>query len=132
MRDNGKETARQAYIRLLSEQTAATERETTDTREAILSAELIEEKYLEGSPRRDETGSVMGAGILGVTVKGRLFLQDLERLEKEDTLWARNNPTILLFFAWVIGWTTPLLAKYVEAKVWPIIELQTEAGSLDR
>src|SRR6266576_6681701 len=85
MKRSKSETGRQAYIRLLRSRVDAIDELPSDKREHILWADLIAAGYLDGVTRTDEMGVPSGNMIKGATVKGRLFLQDLEALEHERT-----------------------------------------------
>ena len=109
-----KETARQAYIRLLAQRAGEIDSEPHETKEGILCGELIEEKYLEGAVLRDQQGCIRGAAVVGLTVKGRLFLQELERLEHANTFWGRYRSYILLTIGYLFGLLSPVLTKLLE------------------
>lgn len=72
------ETARQKYIRILRERSDHIDSWDEDSREGSLAGELIDSKYLNGTAVRNSQGEIVGAGICGITVEGRLLLQTLE------------------------------------------------------
>ena len=57
--------------------------------EAILWDELIEGGFVNGHVVKDQMGIPYDFTIIGPTVKGRLFLVELEALEARDTLKAK-------------------------------------------
>ena len=100
------ETGRQAYIRLLRNRVNAIDELPSTEREHILWADLIAAGYLDGVTRTNELGIPNGNVIKGATVKGRLFLQELEALEEAQT-WRgralRYGIPVATFFAGIVS-----------------------------
>ena len=97
------ETHREAYIRILQETADGTAVGSDSEREAILSGELILGDYLEGSVVRDANGCVAGSATTGITVAGRLFLQHLQKEEREESKFGRLKKYGLVVFGFIMG-----------------------------
>lgn len=101
-----RETGRHSYIRLLRSRADAIDELPSDRRDHILWADLIAAGYLNGVTRTDENGIPNGNVITGATVKGRLFLQELESLEDAQT-WKgraiRYSIPVAMFFAGIVS-----------------------------
>ncbi|MFL6597032.1 MAG: hypothetical protein ACJ8KF_03605 [Chthoniobacterales bacterium] len=98
-----KDTARRAYIELLREQVGGLDSLPPDRRESVLYAELIAADYLSGVTRRDQDGFPSGNIIQGITVKGRLFLQELEERERQRSSLDRAKKYGLIAFGFAMG-----------------------------
>jgi len=110
-----KETARRAYIKLLRERVEALDSLPPDSRQTILYAELIAGEYLSGVTRTDENGLPNGNVIKGLTVKGRLFLQELEAKEDERSSLGRAKKFGLIAFGFLMGIVAQILPDLLKA-----------------
>jgi hypothetical protein len=84
-----RKTARQIYIEMLRHRVDGIDSASPEQREHILWADLIAGGYLNGVTRNGPDGIPTGNVISGPTVKGRLFLQELEALEAKETTRAK-------------------------------------------
>lgn len=78
-------THRRAYIRILREAAGDAAAGPASERDSVLSGELILGGYLEGQVFYGNDGCVEGSATAGITVAGRLFLQQLEKEEREQS-----------------------------------------------
>lgn len=107
---------RRLYIRILSEYASREDFKPSEKSDKVLCAELMEEGYLSGSK-----GITYEEGLVifeaAITVKGRLFLQQLEKEEKEQSLWGRSKRlvefTIGVIVGVLIGVTTSIVSEIV-------------------
>ena len=110
MKPTKPETARRAYIRLLSERAnLADAADDEDHRDAILYSELIDKGYLRGTAVRDASkgGMTVGAAVTEITLEGRLFLQRLKSEEKQESVIGRfktNWPLFSGLAGIIVGW----------------------------
>lgn len=111
------ESHRRAYIRLLRETAEGTALDSDSERDAVLSGELISGGYLEGSVVRDESGSVVGSNTTGITVSGRLFLQQLQKEERDESKLGRLKKYGLIVFGFIMGIIAHLIPDLVKA-IW--------------
>jgi hypothetical protein len=86
-----KDNARRAYIELLRERVGALDSLPPDRQKSVLYAELIAADYLSGVTRKDQSGFPSGNVVQGITVKGRLFLQELEERERQQSWLAERG-----------------------------------------
>ena len=94
------ETPPQSYIRLLTESAEDTPQDVSDGRDAVLSGELIAAGYPTGDTLPNEDGSVVGSVVTGITVQGRLFLQQLIEQQAASTIrfkLAKAAPAVIAF-----------------------------------
>lgn len=113
--------ARKLYIDILSnfakhatpEPNAAGEK-----RIATLSGELIDAGHLSGATIRDEHGEIRGAVVTGMTVQGRLFLEELRRKEKDESWWGKFKtwgfPIIGALVGYIVAVVTPVLTEWLK------------------
>lgn len=111
------ETARQKYIRILRERSDHIDTWEEDAREGSLAGELIEAKYLSGTAIKNSSGEIVAAGVCGITVEGRLFLQKLEEQETADSVVGKSKRAIGFVGGFVLGVVTPLLSDLVQSLV---------------
>src|SRR5207248_969349 len=97
------DTARRAYIELLRERVSALDSLQPDRRKSVLYAELIAADYLSGETQTDQNGFPSGNVIQGITVKGRLFLQELEERERQRSWLGRAKKLGLIVFGSLMG-----------------------------
>ncbi len=97
------DTARRAYIELLRERVSALDSLQPDRRKSVLYAELIAADYLSGVTQTDQNGFPSGNVIQGITVKGRLFLQELEERERQRSWLGRAKKLGLIVFGFLMG-----------------------------
>jgi hypothetical protein len=104
------ETARQAYIRILSE---FSEHKDVKDREVALCAELIRAGYLDGQVLEDSSGCVDGCSISRTTLEGHIFEQNMRKLEREESLWGRSLGCVMILVGYIFGVLSPLFADLV-------------------
>jgi hypothetical protein len=110
-------TARQEYIEILSSQSAnftPSPADPNQLRLATFCGELIDAGYLHGGTLRDQHGIIRGSAVSGVTVQGRLFLDQLSREEKEATPWARFKKYGVPLITYAAGVLTPVLSDLLK------------------
>ena len=108
---------REAYIELLQEVASASIKGSRKTREAVLLGELIEARFLEGEVIRNRDGCIVGSCATGVTVQGRLFLQQLIEQQRASTIrfrLATYAPVVLGFaIGQIFAVVTPVLSDFL-------------------
>jgi hypothetical protein len=110
-------TARHNYIDILSELADRYTPEPSDPsrmRTAVLSGELIEAGYLSGQSFREAGGLIRGSAITGLTVSGRLFLDQLRKEEREASLWAHCKRWGIPVITYLFGILTPVLSNFLK------------------
>jgi len=105
-----KVTPRRMYIRILRKATDDTPLLSEDVR---FCAELIAEDYLVGNVSRDGDGIPIGVGLTGITVKGRLFLQQLQSEERKESFRSKMIKVSLI----VGGYILAALVKWIEKQL---------------
>src|SRR5882724_3694115 len=100
---------RKEYIRILTRSVNAFTPEPGDKLNATLVSELSEEGYLKGKGAPNEHGVIEKAVSWGMTVKGRLFLEQLESEEREASVWRRTWKYGFPVVAYIAGFATPIL-----------------------
>ncbi len=80
----------------------------------MLSGELILGKYLEGDVNYDHNHCIIGSKTTGVTVAGRLFLQQLLREDREESSLGRFKKYGLVAFGFVMGIVANLLPDLIK------------------
>ena len=105
MRWKRPETARRAYIRLLSERAGIQESAAPEDRDSALYSELIDAGYLRGVPFRDAAkgGMTTGVTVTEITLKGHLFLQQLKSEERRQSFLGRLKKVGLLIGGYLLG-----------------------------
>jgi hypothetical protein len=106
---------RRDYIRLLSLVTSEHTPELGEKRDAILLGELIEAKHLRGGALEDRDGFIRAAAPRGMTVSGRLFLQQLKHEERQASLWGRFKTWGFPLLTYAFGVLTPILSDLIRA-----------------
>jgi hypothetical protein len=109
------DAARRAYIELLRERVNALDTLPSDRQKSMLYAELIAAGYLDGDTHTDQYGVPDGNVIIGVTVKGRLFLQELEAREREQSWRGRVKKLGLVIFGFVVGIVSHVLPDFLKS-----------------
>jgi len=107
-------TARELYVRILATVSAKSAALPPQERDPIFCGELIEEGYLLGAVVKDSNGSIIGASVTGITVKGRLFLQTLRKEETERSLTGRAKRLSIFIFGVLAGVVAALLVEFVK------------------
>jgi hypothetical protein len=110
-------SARRVYIELLTEyaeEFTPKPEAPEDRRAATLSGELIDAGHLTGTPIRDEEDGTRGAVVSGMTVQGRLFLDQLRRDEREASVSARLKKWGLPVLTYSFGVVTPILSEFLK------------------
>jgi len=113
-------TARQEYIDLLtaqSENFTPAPTEPNELRVATFLGELIDAGHLSGGTLRDQKGVIRAAAPRGMTVQGRLFLEQLKTEESKATLWARTKKWGVPLITYAAGVLTPILSDFLRASV---------------
>lgn len=106
-------TARRTYIATLRYLVAGIDALPLDRQQHFLGAELIAAGYVIGTSRHDSKDMPNGNVITGPTVKGRLFLQQLEEEESKASLRSR-----LIRFGIPIGtYVAGLASLYAKKKL---------------
>jgi hypothetical protein len=106
---------RKEYIRLLSLVSSEHTPEPGEMCDATLLGELIEAKHLRGSPLEDKQGFIRAAAPRGITVSGRLFLQQLRREEKQASLFGQFKTWGVPLLTYAFGVLTPILSDLIRA-----------------
>jgi hypothetical protein len=109
------ETSRQTYIRLLLETEDKAQYLAGDEHDGMLSGELVKEGYLSGTAVQNATGRIVGAGVAGITAKGRLFLQTLQRQEDDESTSGRIKKHAGIVGAYLFGLLSPVLTDLIKA-----------------
>ena len=98
-----KDTARRAYIRLLRERVDSLDKLTPELRRTVMYADLIAAGHLDGVTSNDEYDFPKGNVIKGITVQGRLFLEELEKQERNDSVFGRISKFIIILGTFLAG-----------------------------
>ena len=107
---------RVTYIRILERSVESVEK-VAETPDAVFSGELIEENYLTGTAGRNADGLLFRSAVTGITVKGRLLLEDLREKEREQS-WAGYLEKFGLFALGILtGALVPVLAAWIKARL---------------
>jgi hypothetical protein len=83
--------------------------------DAILSGELIEGGYLEGGVMRGADGTIVGSSVTGISVQGRLFLQQLRKEEREDSLVGKGRKWVPVLVGYLAGLLSPVITDWLKA-----------------
>jgi hypothetical protein len=106
--------ARKEYIRLLSRNVAHFTPEPGVERDAMFNGELIDAGHVTGVVRRNPVGVISGAATTGMTVQGRLFLNQLQKEERDASLWAKLKMWGVPILTYVIGVITPVISDWLK------------------
>jgi hypothetical protein len=112
------DNARSNYIDLLSDYAkhfTPARGAPDEKRESVLSGELIEAELLTGAVLRDADDEIRGASVNGITVKGRLFLDQLQREQREASVSAKLKKWGVPLLTYLAGVTTPILSDLLKA-----------------
>jgi hypothetical protein len=108
-------TARQEYIRLLTRNVeAVTPTESGVDRNAMFNGELIDAGYCTGVVMRDPNNVIKKCATTGMTVKGRLFLDQLQKEEKEASAWSRFKRWGIPMITYLVGVITPVINEWLK------------------
>ena len=110
-------TARQVYIRMLRHRVDGIDSASPEQREHILWADLIAGGYLNGVTRPGPDGIPTGNVITGPTVKGRLFLQELETLESNESFRAKLLKYGVPVTTFFLGIVSSVLIDWLKKKL---------------
>jgi hypothetical protein len=102
--------ARKEYIRILTRSVNAFTPQPGDKLNATLVSELSEEGYLKGKGSPNEHGVIERAASWGTTVKGRLFLEELEGKEREASFRRRIWKYGLPLVTYMAGLASPIVS----------------------
>jgi len=102
-------------LELLRERVSALDSLQPDRRKSVLYAELIAADYLSGVTQTDQNGFPSGNVIQGITVKGRLFLQELEERERQRSWLGRAKKLGLIVFGFLMGIISQVLPDLIKA-----------------
>jgi hypothetical protein len=112
-----KKTARRVYIEMLRQRIGAIDSLSQEERGHFLWAELITAGYLNGVTQKNATGIPTGNVIMGPTVKGRLFLQELELNEHKESLQGKLVKIGLVAGGFVAGIVSAILIEFLKKKL---------------
>lgn len=112
-----KMTARRLYIRMLRNRLDGIDSLPLKEREHWQWAELIAAGHLNGVTRTNENGEPNGNIISGPTVKGRLFLQELEEAESKSSFQARLLRFGIPSLTYFVGLLSPLVIAYLKRRL---------------
>lgn len=74
--------------------------------------------HVRGAVRRNELGVISGCVTTGMTVQGRLFLEELQRKEKEESWWGKFKtwglPIISAIVGYIVAIITPVLTDWLK------------------
>lgn len=112
--------ARKEYIRLLLRNVeVCTPTEPGVFRDATFNGELVDAGHVHGLVTRNEVGVISHCATIGMTVQGRLFLEELQRKEKEESWWGKFKtwgfPIIGAVVGYILAIVTPLITEWVKA-----------------
>jgi hypothetical protein len=110
-------STRQIYIEMLRHRAAGVDSADAKQREAILWEELIQGSYVNGHTRKDTMGIPCDWSIMGPTVKGRLFLMELEELEAKHTLKAKFMRYGIPAATFILGAMWSILVDWFKKKL---------------
>jgi hypothetical protein len=85
-----------------------------ETSEVALLAELIKEGYLDGVVRGSPEGTPSGAMVMGITVKGRLFLRSLVEEKRKESRSYRLKQALLVAGAFLAGHFADVLKDWLK------------------
>jgi hypothetical protein len=111
--------ARKEYIKLLLRNAeVCTPVEPVVRRNATFNGELVDAGYVRGVVRRDENGVINGCVTTGMTVQGRLLLEELQLKQKEESFWGRFKtwgfPIISALVGYTVAVVTPVLSEWLK------------------
>lgn len=116
-----KETARQAYIRLLSKYASTSRFDLLhdEERDIVLSSELVYGQYLGGFEASDITDAAFGIRATGPTIlpQGRLLLEQLKREESESSFCGRLLKWSVPAFTFFMGIVSGVLIEYAKKRL---------------
>ena len=107
-------TARQTYIKMLSDRVSAIDSSSVEQRGHFLWSELIASGYLNGVTKTDARGLPTGNVITSPTVKGRLFLQELNEKEFKESAMGKLKSWSLPALAYLGGIASAVLAELLK------------------
>lgn len=113
------ETARQAYIRILSKHCASIGTPSQDDRDTALLSELTwSGEYLQGDFVWDaESKSAKPVSVRRVMPQGRLLLEQLKIAESEASITGKMKRWSLVLFGVVLGIVGTLIAEYLKKRL---------------
>jgi len=106
------QTARRSYIAILSAAASKLPGKVND--ETVLMGELIEAELLTGGVGRGSEGTVIAFQDTGITVEGRLFLQRLQKEEREERLLNKALKYAPLVIGYLAGLLSPLMTEWLK------------------
>ena len=109
-----KEKTRQHLIRLLKECESTFDAREPKALKSVLFSDLISNGYLEGVTNRDENGIPNANHIINITMKGRLYLGELEALQQEATFWSKLKKHFGAVGLWLLGIATPMIVDAIK------------------
>ena len=113
--DTSRESFRKSYIRLLKERADFPDSLTPAQRDVVLYSELIKAEYLDGDVGENGSGFPVRASIFGIKTKGRLFLQQLEKEERDESTFGRLKKYGLIVFGFIMGIVATLIPDLVKS-----------------
>ena len=82
---------------------------------SVLYSDLIAAGYLEGATSRDENGTPNRNRITNITLKGRMYLDEIQELEKSQSRFGKIKKYGGAFGLWILGIATPLIVDVIKA-----------------
>lgn len=107
-------TPRQTYIKMLSERSVSIDSLTPEQRGNFLWSELISGGYLNGVTHENASGVPVANVLMGPTVKGRLFLQELETEEFKESNVGKLKHWLTLLIGFIGGVMTVILTEFLK------------------
>jgi len=109
-------STRQKYIMMLQHRCAGVDSAEPKQLEAILWDELIEGGFVNGHVIKDAMDIPYDFSIMGPTVKGRLFLMELEAQEAKDTTQAKFMRYGIPIATFILGAIWSILIDWFKKK----------------
>lgn len=106
------QTARRKYIAILAAAASKVPEKVDD--ETLLTGELIEAELLTGGVARGGEGTIIACQDTGITVEGRLFLQRLQKEEREERLLIKSLKYAPLVIGYLAGLLSPLITEWLK------------------
>jgi hypothetical protein len=98
-----KETARQAHIRILRMIDDKIDEHPKEYRDTVLTADLITAGHLKGVARVNNVGMPLDNAVTGMGVSGRLFLDQIEKAEKDGSFLGSLKRAGALIVGFLLG-----------------------------
>lgn len=113
MRKSKQRKYREEYIEILT--FVADNNNADGNFDVTLIAELIDSEYLKGGIARDEQGKVFHAQCYGITVSGRLFLEELREKARKEKASYKVLIIVYPIIGYIVGVISPVLSEWVKS-----------------